>query len=532
MGTPKARPGRFGQEAANRMSGPRDADFDRPERARWRDLVQHLARRLDAPPGEDGGGLDRQILLLSFRTFLPLVDPRWWQAYPPVEMDDFRRQALGVLQELRSSGAEAEWAHEEIGKLRIAAADAIDVFARKGFPEGVQRAMDLFASFMQRDEPQAAPGPQAPPSPRGTGRATDPPAGREAEAEPESRAALTAAAWKTRNHLTPAELRSMRLREQLHPREVNHLLRHLGTGCAVCWQAFDDSLYPSGGEEDSVDPTVLALRTLAAETHRELCGRHRGAAEAARQRPLGLAFLLLEEARKVAHGAPELAPHLIDVLQMFLADPELEAYDPRAYRDLQARSYAYLALAHQLNEDLAAAGPALDRAEAELAQGTGDPELEGAVLYIRASWLGDGGQIDEAFDVFCRAAELLENVEPIDSAVEVLIQCATLLDRVYGEPDEAQPLLEEGVRLMDSLPAGTNPTLSFGLRHELARVEMSLARNRGAAASEVAPDFSAAAARLREIEPIYEQCTDPEVLEERRQMLAEIEAAEKAQLIN
>ncbi len=336
----------------------------------------------------------------------------------------------------------------------------------------------------------------------------------------------------TRRHLTVAELRSMRLRDHLDQSEVVHLLRHLGTGCKLCWQAFDASLDLRGGEEEVVDPTVLALRTLAAGSVRELPGRHRGAAETARSRPLGLAFLILEEARRIIHDAPDLGPGMIAVVARQLADPRLEARAPQAYRDLQARSQAYLALAHDLAGDVEAAGEALDRAQAELARGTGDPELEGAVLYIRATWLGSAGKIDESFDHFAYAAEVLNNVEPIDSSVEALVQCAILLHRAYGEPGEARPLLEDSLRWMQSLPAGTNPQLRFVLRHELARVAMSLARNRAAEEEEVAPDFSAAAARLRELEPLYKHGNHLGILEERRQMLAEIEAAEGARLVN
>mgnify|MGYP007044781929 CR=1 FL=1 len=45
---------------------------------------------------------------------------------------------------------------------------------------------------------------------------------------------------------------------------------------------------------------------------------------------------------------------------------------------------------------------------------------------------------------------------------------------------------------------------------------------RAAAASDVAPDFSAAAARLRENEPLYDSCTNPEMLEERQVIVPSI----------
>ncbi len=524
----KNRTGPFSQEVARRAgSGPRNPESDRPERARWRDLLQPLARKLDALYAKDGEGEpERPVFLLAFRAFLPLVDRRWWRAYPGGEIDELEPEIQDLLEQARGTGAETEGEEAEIGELRAAAADAIDLFARAEFPEGVRRSKDLVAALSPQDEPPS----EASPERGGARRGTSPPPA--AEIDPESRAFFDAVDSKIQRHLTVAELRSMRRRDRLHPREVAHLLRHLGTGCNRCWQAYDASLYPSGREKPTIDPTVLALRTLAAESVRELTGRHRGAVERARERPLGLAFLILEEARQAAHGAADLAPHLIEVLQLLLADPQLQAHDPWAYRDLRARTQAYLGLTHDLVGDLEAAGHALDRAEEELAFGSGDPELEGQVLYLRAAWLGDGRKFDQALETYCRAGELLEHVEPIDSAVEVLIQCATLLHQVYDQPGEARRLLEQGVQVMDAQPAGTNPLLCLGLRHELARAEMSVARDRGAAGEDVAPDFSAAAARLRELEPLYKRSTDRGVLDERQEMLAEIAAAERARLVN
>ncbi len=131
--------------------------------------------------------------------------------------------------------------------------------------------------------------------------------------------------------------------------------------------------------------------------------------------------------------------------------------------------------------------------------------------------------------VRAREMEVVARIPTISG--RALFQCSVLLHHVYREPGEPKSLLEEGLRRMESLPAGTNPQLRFVLRHELARAEMSLARNR-AAEEAIAPDFSAAAARLRELKPLDEHGNRPGILEERRQMLAEIEAAQGARPVN
>ncbi len=335
---------------------------------------------------------------------------------------------------------------------------------------------------------------------------------------------------QTRRHLSASELRVLRLEDGCDVRRSAHLLRHLGVGCEACWRAFDESLDPRGGEEATSDPVVLALRSLALDETHGLRGPHRRAVELARQRPLGFAILALEELRETVLATGRDAPGLVHPVRLLLSDPQLEAHDPRAHRDLLARCQVYLSMAYQIDEDRESAGLALDAAEAHLARGTGDPELEGTVLLVRGNWLVAGRESRAAVDTLQRAAAALAAVRPVDCMVEVMLQLAYLVFDIARDPEWARETVENAIRVMNALPPETNPNLRLFLWHELAQIEMRLAHDMAAAHGHE-PIFSMAARRLRESAWLYEWASD-EILEQRRQMLAEIEGAGGTQQVH
>jgi hypothetical protein len=108
------------------------------------------------------------VLADAFRVFLPLADPGWWRAHPPVRLNAAARRELRRLDKKHKRGARRAWAGTLRAEMasRLAAASA--VFLRRGDAgalAGCRRLSDVMTGFRLPDAGAsgAAPGGALPP---------------------------------------------------------------------------------------------------------------------------------------------------------------------------------------------------------------------------------------------------------------------------------------------------------------------------------------------------------------------------------
>ncbi|MCP5003468.1 MAG: hypothetical protein GY941_05870, partial [Planctomycetes bacterium] len=243
--------------------------------------------------------------------------------------------------------------------------------------------------------------------------------------------------------------------------EAARCVRLLSTGCETSWAAVQDAA-GGGGEQPSREPVVRALRTLAGGDFRILAVAHRVAATETRRRsPLGFAWLVLEEARQMRSAVTRL-----ERLFALFQDPWLlGGYSIRAH-DVLARTAAAIGTRGKGEQ----AERAFASAELHLAQGTGDREVEAAVLRARGLHRQAEGDLEAAGALLTRAAELLRGASPADLRADALWQLSELHRRRDSE-DRAMParLLVEALEILDAVPRELNPWLRVRLARRLAQ---------------------------------------------------------------
>lgn len=142
----------------------------------------------------------------------------------------------------------------------------------------------------------------------------------------------------------------------------------------------------------------------------------------------------MREAAEIACSIAETTPH--------------ESYPPGLILDLRARASAELANAYRVNNDLASADAALDRAKTWLDQGTGDLGLLALVHEIEASLRSNQRRASEALNLLNRAHSLYLDIGEFHLAGRTLVSRSRVL-HTDGKPNEAVVSLERGLALLE-----------------------------------------------------------------------------------
>jgi tetratricopeptide (TPR) repeat protein len=141
-----------------------------------------------------------------------------------------------------------------------------------------------------------------------------------------------------------------------------------------------------------------------------------------------------------------------------------EEHDPHLVADLEARGTAYLANTLRMRSDLEGAEEAMERAQAALERGTGDPLETGRVLDLKASLRKDQQRYAEALPLLDRAVALYRSVGEERRASRAEVTRA-IVTRHADDPEAAIRLLRAA---MGSLPDAGDPRLELCARHNLA----------------------------------------------------------------
>ena len=147
------------QALARLTSGPPDEGYCEERRQAWRAWVARLAARLDQ---HRAGGAEAspasEFLAEAFGAFLPLIDPEWWRAHPPVKLNARKRRHLRSVRKLKKRAARYRWAAAggREGYLRLC--EAIEAFARAGDEAALERCQRLLEAITDSAPPPAVAG--------------------------------------------------------------------------------------------------------------------------------------------------------------------------------------------------------------------------------------------------------------------------------------------------------------------------------------------------------------------------------------
>ena len=125
--------------------------------------------------------------------------------------------------------------------------------------------------------------------------------------------------------LTADTICELRALDYAAPKVVASLIPHLAQPCHTCWDAVEEARKRSPAKRlpPSEVPEIRLLRTLTVASDEELMPFHRLARAQARNAPLGVFRLMLEEIRRDLVDTPQLAISHVQYLRGLLAeDPE------------------------------------------------------------------------------------------------------------------------------------------------------------------------------------------------------------------
>ena len=111
----------------------------------------------------------------------------------------------------------------------------------------------------------------------------------------------------------------------------------------------------------------------------------------------GLCEALIEKSRALRHTDPEGMLHFAQLAQFAADRLDPEAYTGEQRADMQARSWAELANAYRVQEDLVQAEAAIERSLDRRAEGTGDPLLYARIAELNVSLLCSQRRFKDAF---------------------------------------------------------------------------------------------------------------------------------------
>ena len=155
--------------------------------------------------------------------------------------------------------------------------------------------------------------------------------------------------------LTAGSVCTLRALDYASPNVVAAIIPHLAQPCLTCWQAIEDARAIAAEETLPISdvPEIRLLRTLTLAEDEALMPFHRLARAQARDTPLGVFRLMLEEIRSDVAAAPQLAISHLRHLPQALGDDPPEACH-REWNDLmicftaaEARAWAECGCHHQ-----------------------------------------------------------------------------------------------------------------------------------------------------------------------------------------
>lgn len=324
-----------------------------------------------------------------------------------------------------------------------------------------------------------------------------------------------------RRHLDSRLLDKL-LRGAISPAEARDLARHLMECCPDCARVGELGGAPSGGQPGRDTPPVAAAvscgspreETFAADEPAgeivfdqvrerlrgtvDLVFRQREEAPALlaeldrhpferqqilirnnpRFQTLSLAELLLERAWSVGLEEPAAGEALAELAVEVVDHVDSRVFGDEVPNDLRGRSWAFRGNFRRIASDFRAAEEAFRRAEAFLADGSGDLLEQARVLVLRASLFLGQSRFDEARELLRDALRIYLAMEEEHLAGRTLIKLGAAANDA-GRHEEAIRLLDEGLERID---AEQEPRLLVVAHQNLVAALMHLGRFEEAAA--------------------------------------------------
>lgn len=309
-------------------------------------------------------------------------------------------------------------------------------------------------------------------------------------------------------HLTEQDLERFR-ENRLGPEERRRALAHLMAGCNPCREAANKVFFP--GQEMDYSRLFRRLHSLLLEAEARIkVERQRGhelwrllepldqterllwAKNDPRLHTWGVYDRILQEARQALRHDPRDAVALAHLGWMIAQRLDAKVYGAKRVRDFQGTASTLLGNAKRLYGDLHGAGEDLERAEALLAQGTGDLLEAASLLAIRASLKTDLGKFEDAAALLRKAGACARQMGDRHLEGKYLIAWSSSIGWV--DPERGLELARRG---LERLEAGTDQHLELGGRHLQALWANELGRTEDARRI------------LEECRPLYARYTDP-----------------------
>jgi tetratricopeptide (TPR) repeat protein len=303
---------------------------------------------------------------------------------------------------------------------------------------------------------------------------------------------------------------------RLSPREMKSTVGHLLGGCESCHEEISPlaaaMFTPDGApdprlssqEEDAYDQAISAAFSRALDRERSLAGEResgeRKAGEMVRalrhsETPAlpegaatwGLCEALLDQSRQLRQSDPQGMLQLANLARLAADRLPVEVYGAERRTDMQARTWAELANAYRLVEDLPQAEAAMACALELRAQGSGDPLLYARVADLNASLLCDQRRFKEAFRMLDLALSVHRRHSSPHEVGRVLV-LKGLYTGYAGKPEEGLQLLVQGLSMLERQK---DSDLIFRTLHNilLFRVELG--------------EYEAAQRQLQRMRPLY-----------------------------
>lgn len=309
-------------------------------------------------------------------------------------------------------------------------------------------------------------------------------------------------------HLTDHDLERFR-ENRLGPEERRRALAHLMAGCEPCRDSARRVFFP--GQDVDFSRVFRRLHALFLEAEAEIkVERQRGhelwrllepldqterllwAKNDPRLHVWGVYERILQEARQALRQDPREAVALAHLGWMIAQRLNAKVYGSKRVRDFQGVASTLLGNAKRLYGDLHGAGEDLDRAEALLAQGTGDLLETASLLSVRASLKTDLGDFESAAALLRKAGACARQMGDRHLEGKYLIAWSSSIG--WLDPERGLELAGRG---LERLEEGTDPHLELGARHLQALWANELGRT------------ADARQLLEACRPLYDRYSDP-----------------------
>jgi tetratricopeptide (TPR) repeat protein len=305
------------------------------------------------------------------------------------------------------------------------------------------------------------------------------------------------------------------LRSSLPSSQVKTMVVHLLAGCERCREGLADlaevmfkpDATPepvlSAEEDTAYDSAISAAVSVALDRERVLerelqeaerrvtglsgSSSRAGDAVLDDQATWGLCEALLKKSGELRHtDRPGMLRFAVLARQAAdRLDPQIYGAEQRA--DLQARTWAELANAYRLADDLSQAEVAIGRALELRTQGSGDPLLYARIADLRASLLSDQRRFAEAFHMLDAARAIYRRYGDHHEEGRTLI-IRGLYSGYAGDPEQGLQLLSQGLSIIDR---ERDEKLAFQTLHNILLLRVELG------------DYEAANRQLQRMRPLY-----------------------------